>query len=83
MLTTCVINFKGNSNDNLTLIEFFYNNIYHYSIRMSPFEELHGRSCRSPISWFEVGKMDLIGPELVHETMEKFQLIRYRLNDLE
>ncbi|WMV33506.1 hypothetical protein MTR67_026891 [Solanum verrucosum] len=27
--------------------------------------------CTSPIGWFEVGKVALIGPELVHEAMEK------------
>ncbi|WMV30318.1 hypothetical protein MTR67_023703 [Solanum verrucosum] len=32
--------------------------------------------CRSPIGWFEVGEAALIGPDSVHEEMEKVQLIR-------
>ncbi|WMV46374.1 hypothetical protein MTR67_039759 [Solanum verrucosum] len=37
------------------------------------------RRCRSPISWFEVDKIALIGPESVYEAIEKVQLIRERL----
>ncbi|WMV32950.1 hypothetical protein MTR67_026335 [Solanum verrucosum] len=46
---------------------------------MAPFETLYGRRFRSPIGWFEVGEVVLIGPELVHEAMEKVWLIRERL----
>ncbi|WMV08643.1 hypothetical protein MTR67_002028 [Solanum verrucosum] len=45
---------------------------------MALFEELYGW-CTSPIGWFEVGEVALIGPELVHEAMEKVRLIRERL----
>ncbi|WMV29317.1 hypothetical protein MTR67_022702 [Solanum verrucosum] len=44
---------------------------YHSSIRMAPFEDIYGRRCRSPMCWFEVGKVSLIGHALVHEDMEK------------
>ncbi|KAH0739400.1 hypothetical protein KY290_038105 [Solanum tuberosum] len=60
MLRACVIDFKGNWDDHLPLIEFAYNNIYHLSIYMAPFEALYGRRCRSPIGWFEVGEVALI-----------------------
>ncbi|XP_047258410.1 uncharacterized protein LOC124890670 [Capsicum annuum] len=46
---------------------------------MALFEALYGRRCRSPIIWFKVGKATLIGPDLVHEGMEKVWLIRERL----
>ncbi|WMV25598.1 hypothetical protein MTR67_018983 [Solanum verrucosum] len=49
MLRACVIDFKGNWDDHLPLIEFSYNNSYHSSIGKAPFEELYGRRCRSPI----------------------------------
>jgi len=49
MLRACVIDFKGNWDDHLPLIEFSYNNSYHSSIAMAPFEALYGRRCRSPI----------------------------------
>ncbi|WMV09443.1 hypothetical protein MTR67_002828 [Solanum verrucosum] len=38
---------------------------------MAPYKALYGTRCRSPIVWFEVGEVDLIGPELVVEAMEK------------
>ena len=69
-------NFRGNCDDHLPLIEFAYNNSYHSSIQMAPYEALYGRKCRSPIGWFEVGETKLIGPDLVQQAMEKVKLIR-------
>lgn len=40
MLKVCLIKFKGNWNDHLPFIELSYNNNYHSSILMVPFEEL-------------------------------------------
>ncbi|WMV14119.1 hypothetical protein MTR67_007504 [Solanum verrucosum] len=71
MLRACVIDFKGNWDDHLPLIEFAYNNSYHSSIQMAPYEVLYGRRCRSSIGWFEVSEVGLIGPDLVHQAMEK------------
>ncbi|WMV40704.1 hypothetical protein MTR67_034089 [Solanum verrucosum] len=70
---------KGNWDDHLPLIEFAYNNSYHSSIQMGPYEALYGRRCRSPIGWFEVGEVGLIGPDLVHQAMEKVKVIPERL----
>ncbi|WMV58614.1 hypothetical protein MTR67_051999 [Solanum verrucosum] len=71
MLRACVIDFKGNWDDHLPLIEFSYNNSYHSSIAMAPFEARYGRRCRSPVRWFEVGEFSLLGPEVVYEATEK------------
>ncbi|KAL3363282.1 hypothetical protein AABB24_012529 [Solanum stoloniferum] len=79
MLRACVIVFKGNWEDHLPLIEFTYNNSYHSSIAMAPFEALYGRSGRSLMGWFEVGEFSLIGHDLVYDAIEKFRLIRERL----
>ncbi|KAL8146728.1 hypothetical protein AgCh_004465 [Apium graveolens] len=79
MLRVCVIDFKGNWNDHLPLIEFAYNNSYHASIGMPPCEALYGRRCRYPLCWDEVGEHKIIGPELVQQTMEMVGLIRKRL----
>ncbi|WMV41591.1 hypothetical protein MTR67_034976 [Solanum verrucosum] len=35
--------------------------------------------CRSPIGWFEVGEVALIGPEFVHDVVNHVRLIRERL----
>nr|GEU54747.1 putative reverse transcriptase domain-containing protein [Tanacetum cinerariifolium] len=62
----------------LPLVEFYYNNSYHTSIKAAPFEALCGRKCRSPICWAEVGDAQLTGPEIVHETTEKiFQIKKH------
>ncbi|WMV26392.1 hypothetical protein MTR67_019777 [Solanum verrucosum] len=79
MLRACVIDFKGSWDDHLPLIEFAYNNSYHSSIQMAPYEALYGRRCRSPVGWLEVGEAALIGPDSVLDAMEKVQLIRDRL----
>ncbi|WMV18592.1 hypothetical protein MTR67_011977 [Solanum verrucosum] len=46
---------------------------------MAPFETLYGRRCRSPVDWFEVGDIALVGPESVYKAIEKVRLIRERL----
>lgn len=76
MLRMCVLDFQGNWETYLPLAEFVYNNNYHSSIRMAPYEALYGRKCRSPICWAEVGERPLLEPELVQETTEKVKLIQ-------
>lgn len=46
---------------------------------MAPFEALYGRRCISPIGWFEVGEDKMLGPNFVHQTMEKVNVIQDRL----
>ncbi|XP_019248426.1 PREDICTED: uncharacterized protein LOC109227684 [Nicotiana attenuata] len=72
-------NMEGSWDDHLPLIEFAYNNIYHACIQMPPFEALYGRRCRSPIGWFEIGEAELVGPDLVHQAMERVKIIKERL----
>ncbi|KAI3676284.1 hypothetical protein L1987_85889 [Smallanthus sonchifolius] len=76
MLRACVIDFGGNWNSHLPLIEFSYNNNYHTSINMAPFEALYGRKCRSLICWNEIGEAQITDPELIQETTDKISLIR-------
>ncbi|GJR22968.1 putative reverse transcriptase domain, ribonuclease H-like domain, aspartic peptidase domain protein [Tanacetum coccineum] len=75
----CVIDFGKGWERHLALVEFSYNNSYHASIKAAPFEALYGRKCRSPVLWAEVGHVQLIGPEIIHETTEKIVQIRQRL----
>nr|GEV90033.1 putative reverse transcriptase domain-containing protein [Tanacetum cinerariifolium] len=44
MLRACVLNFRKGSNKHLPLVEFSYNNSYHTSIKVAPFEVLYGRT---------------------------------------
>ena len=79
MLKACVIEFKGSWDMHLSQMEFTYNNSYQSSIGMALFEALYGRKCRTPVCWDEVGERRLIGPELVHITLDKIQIFRDRL----
>ena len=84
MLRACVIDFKGSWDEHLPLIEFSYNKIYNSSIRMAPFEVLYGRRCKSPVGGFEVGESSILGPEIIHEALEKVRMIRdYCLQSVE
>ncbi|GJX08402.1 putative reverse transcriptase domain-containing protein [Tanacetum coccineum] len=56
MLRACVIDFGNGWDRHLPLVEFSYNNSYHTSIKVAPFEALYGRKCRSPVCWAEVGE---------------------------
>ncbi|GJS82621.1 putative reverse transcriptase domain-containing protein [Tanacetum coccineum] len=79
MLRACVLDFRKGWDRHLPLVEFFYNNSYHTSIKATPFEALYGRKCRSPICWAEVGDSQLTGPEIIHETTEKIVQIKSRI----
>ena len=79
MLRACIIDFKGNWDKRLPLVEFSYNNSFYSSISMAPYETLYGERCRSPIGWFEVGDHLFLCPELIYKTLEKVHIIRNRL----
>ncbi|GKC63897.1 hypothetical protein Tco_1096495 [Tanacetum coccineum] len=79
MLRACMIDFGNGWDRYLPLVEFSYNNSYHTSIKVAPFEALYGRKCRSPVCWAEVGEAQLTGPEIIHETTEKIFKIRDRM----
>ena len=79
MLRACIIDFGKGWEKYLPIAEFSYNNSYHTSLKVAPFEALYGRKCRSPIGWAEVGDSQLTGPELILETTEKVTQIRDRL----
>nr|GEV31925.1 DNA/RNA polymerases superfamily protein [Tanacetum cinerariifolium] len=53
MLRCCALEWTGNWDDYLCLVEFTYNNSWHASIGMAHYEMLYGRKCRSLICWNE------------------------------
>ena len=73
------MDFGGSWEKYLPLVEFAYNNSYHSTIGMAPYEALYGRKCRSPSCWMEVGDRELEGPELIRETSEKVPIIQERM----
>jgi len=79
LLRACVLDHKGSWDELLPLIEFTYNNSFHASIGMAPYEALYGRRCRTPLCWHQDGENLIIGPELVQQTTEKVKLIREKM----
>ncbi|GJT60290.1 reverse transcriptase domain-containing protein [Tanacetum coccineum] len=71
MLRACAIDFGKGWVNHLPLVEFSYNNSYHASIKVAPFEALYSRKCRSPICWTEDGEAQILGPELIQEALRK------------
>ncbi|GJU15746.1 putative reverse transcriptase domain-containing protein [Tanacetum coccineum] len=79
ILRACVFDFGNGWVKHLSLVEFSYNNSYHASIKVAPFEALYGQKCRSPVCWAEVGQVQLTGPEMIQETTEKVIQIKQRM----
>ena len=47
---------------------------------MTAFEALHGLRYRFQVGRFEVGKLSILGPEIIHEDLKKVRVIRERLS---
>ncbi|KAK9757113.1 hypothetical protein RND81_01G140700 [Saponaria officinalis] len=79
MLRACVMEFGGSWEERLDLIEFSYNNSYHASIGMAPYEALYGRKCRSPICWDNSTETMIVGPQMVQDMVEQVRVIRQKM----
>jgi hypothetical protein len=51
MLRAYALKHGGSWDKSLPYAEFSYNNSYQASLKMSPFEALYGRKCRTPLYW--------------------------------
>ncbi|KAD7116632.1 hypothetical protein E3N88_03900 [Mikania micrantha] len=83
MLRACIIDFGGSWDDYLPLAQFSYNNSYHSSIRMPPYEMLYGRKCRTPVCWGEFGQRELANKKVVKVRNECIYQIRAHLKAAE
>ncbi|GJR96068.1 putative reverse transcriptase domain-containing protein [Tanacetum coccineum] len=62
---------------NLPLVEFSYNNSYHTSIKVAPFEALYGRNIDSPI-WLRLETRSSLSRKVIHETRKLRRSIRLK-----
>ena len=74
-----MIDYEGNWDRHIPLVEFVYNNSYQSSIGMAPYKALYGRKCRTPLCWMELSEKKVIGLDLIQETEEKVKMIREKL----
>ena len=79
MLWACVLDFGKDWEKSLPLCEFAYNNSFHSSIGMAPFEALYGRKCKTPTCWEEIGVQSFHGSSIISDTNEKVKQIVDRL----
>jgi hypothetical protein len=79
MLCTCVLSWKGCWEDHLALAEFAYNNNYHTTIEMAPYEALYGRRCVSSLCWETSGEKAFVGLDWIQHTTEKIKGIQQSL----
>ena len=79
MLRLCVLDFQENWKAHLPLVVFAYNNSFHVSIEMAPYEVLYRRKCRSPICQTKIGERQILGLEIIQLTTDKIKVIQQRL----
>jgi hypothetical protein len=76
MLRACVLQDQSGWDKRLAYAEFSYNNSYQASLKMSPFQALYGRSCRTPLQWDQPGEKQVFGPDILHEAEENIKMVR-------
>ena len=48
-------------------------------MKKSPFEELYGRKCRTPLYWDQIGEKQLFGPDIIEDAEQMVQAVRENL----
>nr|GFB02750.1 putative nucleotidyltransferase, ribonuclease H [Tanacetum cinerariifolium] len=81
MLCSCALEWIGNWDDYICLVEFAYNNSWHASIKCTPFEMLYGRKCRALICWDQVGERVIERPEMIEVTNAKVAVAKEKLKE--
>jgi transposase InsO family protein len=79
MLRACALQDKLGWDKRLPHAEFSYNNIYQASLKMSPFQALYGRNCRTPLHWDQPDERQVFGIDTLLEAEEKIRMIRDNL----
>eukprot|EP00253_Pinus_taeda_P006077 PITA_06077 len=79
MLRSYVMQQPSRWEEYLHLVEFAYNNGYHASLQMSPFEVLYGWRCRTPSSWSGPEDKLVLGPEMLKEMEQMLKKVRANL----
>jgi hypothetical protein len=83
MLRACALKHGGSRDKSLPYMEFSYNNSYQASLKMSLFEALYGRKCRTPLYWDQTGERQFYGPEIIQEEEEQVRQIKENLRTVQ
>jgi hypothetical protein len=79
MLRARALQDKSRWDKRLPYAKFSYNNIYQASLKMSPFQALYGRSCRTPLHWDQPGEKKVFGPGILLEDEENIKMVQENL----
>jgi hypothetical protein len=79
MLRACALQDKIGWDKRLPYAEFSYNNSYQASLKMSPFEALYGRNCRTPLHWDQPGERQVFGLDILLEAEENIRMVQENL----
>jgi hypothetical protein len=79
MLRACALQDKLGWDKRLPYAEFSYNNSYQASLKMSPFEAMYGRNCRTPLHWDQPGERQVFGLEILLEAVENIRMVQKNL----
>jgi hypothetical protein len=79
MLRACALQDKSGWDKRLPYAEFSYNNSYLASLKMSPFQALYGRNCRTPLHWDQPNEGQVFGPDILLEAEENIRMVQENL----
>jgi hypothetical protein len=79
MLRACALQYERSWDKSLPYAEFSYNNSYQESLKMTPFEMLYGRRCRTPLFWNETGERKVFRPDILQEAEKQVHMVRENL----
>jgi hypothetical protein len=60
----------------MSYAEFSYNNSYQESLKMTPFEKLYDRRCRTPLFWNEAREQKVFEPDILQEAEKQVRMVR-------
>jgi hypothetical protein len=83
MLRACALQDKLGWDKRLPYAEFSYKNNYQASLKMSPFQALYGRSCRTSLHWDQPGERQVFGLDIRLEAKENIRMVRENLKILQ
>ena len=63
------------------LVEFSYNNGYHASTKIPPFEVLYGRKCRALVTWDDPMDRLMLGPDFLKDLENMVNMVKKNLKE--
>jgi hypothetical protein len=72
MLRAYALQHGSSWDKSLAYAEFSYNNSYQASLKMSPFEALYGKKCRTPLYWIRLEEDSSLDLDLFKRQKNKF-----------